>query len=301
MGDWTRAVGEALSGFEGWIGVSEPLAPHTTIGIGGPARLFLIPESPRDLDLIAWLIRKGWPWLILGQGSKMLITDDGWPGVVIKLGRGFSRIEVEGRRVRAGAGASLSQLIETTARLGLAGLEPFVGIPGSVGGCLRMNAGAFGSWFGDWVLRVEGRWVTGGEKSYLRRRLRFSYRESSLPKEFLVTHVELELWPDEPERIRMRLRERLNSRRQSQPEGRSAGCIFKNPVGGPAGELLDRCGLKGVSVGDAFVSPRHANFIINRGRATFEQVLQLIEYMKERVKAATGIELEEEIIIVRGG
>jgi UDP-N-acetylmuramate dehydrogenase len=250
--------------------------------------------------LIARLVQEGWPGLILGQGSNLLISDEGWPGLVVKLGRAFDWIEVEGSRVRVGGATPLPRLVKVTADLGLAGLDRLVGIPGSVGGALRLNAGAFGSWLGDWTVELSGRRLTGEASSYKREEIGFGYRGSSLPKDLLIIEATFELWPDEPKMVRKRLAEQMGYRRRTQPRGRSAGCIFRNPVSDSAGAILERCGLKGCSVGDAFVSHRHANFIINRGQATCAQVLELISYMKQKVKSATGLELKEEVSIIKG-
>jgi UDP-N-acetylmuramate dehydrogenase len=278
----------------------EPLADFTSFQIGGPADLMITVENE---DELAFAIAAAWRFEIayfcLGLGTNLLISDRGIRGLVIRLGEGFKRIEVNGRHVVAGAGAAFGHLVERTVDLGLAGLEFGEGIPGTVGGGLVMNAGAFGGEMARVVTLVHG--VTGqGQRLALgRNEVNFAYRRTDLPPGFIITRVEFELDRGDRESLRARVAELKNKRGSRQPRGLpNAGSIFRNPPGAFAGRLLESAGLKGERHGKAAFSDRHANFIVNLGGARAEDVHALIEIARRRVKESSGIWLEPEVRLV---
>ena len=289
------------------IAFREPLSKHCSFGIGGPADLFL---SAADIGLLkeglAFCREWSLPYLVLGRGTNMLVPDSGVRGMVICVRAGS--VHFDQNRVVAQAGASLQKLARMVAERGLAGMEFAVGIPGSVGGAAITNAGAHGGWIGELIeevrlvetsaVRGSGSGVGGGEVRLGKNDLRFGYRESNL-RHFpgIVSEVILVLHEDEPQAIRERMERYLLLRRSSQPiRCRSAGSVFKNVGGQAAGRLIDLAGCKGMRRGGAVVSHKHANFIINSGGATYSDVKALIEDVREKVRAAHGVELELEII-----
>lgn len=279
----------------------EPMARRTTLRVGGPADLFLEAGSEADLVSALDLARHhGVPVFLLGRGSNLLVRDGGIRGLVVSLQTaGFSAIAVEGGRIRAGAGASLRELANEARRAGLAGLEFLEGIPGSVGGALRMNAGAMGGWTFDVVetlryLDLDGavREVPGGDAGA-------GYRECPLLRQRVALGAVFHGSPAVPAEIGERMRAAAARRWSTQPRQPSSGCTFKNPSRElPAGRLVDELGLKGTRVGDAMVSPVHGNFFVNCGQATARDVLELIEVVRRRALEARGVALETEVEIV---
>jgi len=278
----------------------EPLARHVTFRIGGPADVLVMPRSlDRLIAVGTWMYREGLSFVALGRGSNVLIADLGVRGVVIKTGRGQEHVRYDGRRVTAECGVSLPQLSRATATRGLAGLEFAAGIPGSVGGGALMNAGAHGCAIADVIHRV--RVLTpGGIQNWSREEMRFQYRQSRLQHERgIVLEVELDLEPADPRECVERLDAWLRTRSETQPLGPpSSGCVFRNPIGDHAGRLIDVSGGKGLRVGGATVSDRHANYILNTGGATAADVLRLIADVRSRVRDRSGIELEPEIKLI---
>ncbi len=296
---WAKILAERLSG-EAIIRCREPLSRRTTLRVGGPADLYVEPAEEGDLAAIARFCgEEGVPWFLLGRGSNLLVRDGGIRGVVVCLASPFfSRVEVEGQRLGCGAGARLKAISQEARRHGLGGLEFLDGIPGSLGGALRMNAGAMGSWTFDVVERMrvmdrEGRVTERG-----REEIEARYRGCPL----LMDHVAVAAWirgvPADRGAIEATLAACNRKRWDSQPAAPSAGCIFKNPKEGPAGRLVDELGLKGLRVGGAVVSPVHANFIVNEGGARARDVLALMEMVRVRVREERGIELEPEVEII---
>ncbi len=280
---------------------NEPLSRHTSFGIGGPARLFLVPHQPEALvQAVAVLSGVDLPRLPLGRGTNLLVADEGFDGVVIAFFPGLRGLEVRGRQVVARAGTTLGLLCHAAADAGLSGLEFAAGIPGTLGGALIMNAGANGGCIADnlaWATVV----APDGEVFTLRREeLEFSYRDSSLKgKGLYVLEAGFELAPASPADVHRRLYEQLTRRCQKQPlSQRSAGSVFKRPEGDYAGRLLEQAGLKGERIGDAQFSPKHANFIVNVGRATARDVVELIKLARARVYERWGVWLELEICVV---
>lgn len=279
----------------------EPLASHTTFGIGGPAELFGEPEDGEQLLAMVDFARdRGLPIFVLGGGSDTLFPDEGYPGLVLSL-RKFQGVAVEGEMVIAEAGVSLKGLVRIALEHGLAGLEPLVGVPGRLGGAVAKNAGAHGAEIKDLLVAGEVLDWTGVVRRFEWHDFQFRYRGSALPQRGLLLRAWLRLHPDDPEAIRERIRAFEDYRKRTQPVGKTAGCMFKNPPGAPypAGKMIDLAGLKGFRVGDAEVSRIHANFFINRGRARAAEVLELMDVVRDKVQERFGVMLEPEIVIIR--
>ena len=273
-----------------------PMSRLTSFRIGGEAELIFRPRDEEDLlEALEILERQGVPWRPLGGGTNLLVADEGVKGVLLDLRRAASFLEVEGSRVRVGAGASLAGLLLACIEGGLSGLEPLAGIPGTVGGAVKGNAGSGGVEIGNslraiTVLSPRGKEERGAED------LPLSYRQGPLASGEVLWEAVFQLEEGETEEIRAKVEGFLKERKRRQPLGLpSAGCIFKNPPGLYAGKLIEEVGLKGLRRGGAMISELHANFIVNLGGATFGDVMGLIETAKERVLREQGVELELEI------
>ncbi len=278
----------------------EPLAKRTTLRVGGPADIYVEPAS--EVDLAAVLIfcaGRGLNFFVLGRGSNLLVRDGGFRGVVICLAHAaFSGIEMVGERMNCGAGAKLKNVAVEAKRHGLAGLEFLEGIPGSVGGALRMNAGAMSGATFDVVESVRLMDFAGHVFELTPEKMAIEYRCCATLKNHIALGAVLKGRPDAREAIEQRMNDYSQKRWAAQPAKPSAGCAFKNPAGHSAGRLIDELGLKGTRVGGAVVSAEHGNFIVNDGTATARDVLQLMEILKQRVKAERGIELHTEVEII---
>jgi UDP-N-acetylmuramate dehydrogenase len=276
------------------------LAELTSFRIGGPAEWFLIVENVGELaTAAAAAYRHSIPYFCLGSGTNLLVSDRGMRGLVIKLGAGFARIEFDVCDVRAGAAAQFGELAELTVEYGLEGLEFAEGIPGSVGGGLVMNAGAFGGEMARVVTAVHGVDASGVTRVLSPDEIGFAYRRTSLPSRFVITSVDFRLRLGDHAGLRARVAEIREKRARRQPRAiPNAGSIFKNPPGGFAGRLLEAAGLKGERKGGAAFSERHANFIVNLGGASAAEVRALIELARARVLANAGVELESEVRLV---
>jgi UDP-N-acetylmuramate dehydrogenase len=276
---------------------SEPLAKHVSFRIGGPADVLVLPRTLESLDAaVAWLYGEGVPFVVLGRGSNVLIADRGIRGVVVKTGRGQEGVIYDGPHVHAECGVSLPHLSRRTAERGLAGLEFAAGIPGSVGGAVAMNAGAHGCAIADVFLSARVR-TPRGLVTWTGDDLGLRYRYSLLQDQpGVVLDCELMLHPAPAAETVARLEEWLRTRAESQPLGPpSSGCIFRNPDGDYAGRLIEASGTKGLRVGGAVVSDRHANYILNTGGATARDVLALIGRVQARVHDHAGADLATEI------
>lgn len=288
-----------LNGFEQIVRLAEPLSAHTWFRLGGAAQYF---AEPRSEDELAALVRRcsdeAVPVRLLGGGSNILVRDEGFAGLVIHLSAAaFNQIEVAGRIVTAGAGAKLGHVVSTSIREGLGGLEALVGIPGTVGGALRGNAGGRGGDIGQWTSHATVMTRDGQLLERKREDLVFAYRQSSLD-ELVILRAQFQLEQDDPEELTKRMQKQWIVKKAAQPLAhQSAGCIFKNPRGMSAGMLIDQAGLKGTRVGGAEVSDRHANFIVAESGASSQDVLKLIELVRARVAERLGVELETEIEI----
>lgn len=285
---------------EAVVRVDEPLARRTTLRVGGPADVYVEPASESDLAAtLQFCAAERVPCLTLGRGSNLLVRDGGFRGVVICLAHPrFAAVEVAGERLICGAGAKLKTVANEARRHELAGLEFLEGIPGSVGGALRMNAGAMGAWLFDVVESVRFMDVAGRIEERRRAELPVEYRACPLLREQVALGAVLRGQPGAAAAIEQRMSGFSQKRWTSQPASPSAGCIFKNPPAIPAGKLIDELGLKGTRVGAAVVATEHANFIINDGGATAADVLGLIELVRRRAQAERGIGLETEVEIV---
>ena len=287
---------------KGRVVINQPTKELTSIKIGGLADLFVIPEDLDDLKKVLSFCKKGnLPFFIMGNGSKLLVRDKGFRGVIIKLGESFKSIVSNGNQVRVGAGVELATLIDFAAKKSFPGLGSLLGIPGTVGGAIAKNVSAFGKSLSEKVLSVK---VLDGNNNCLvlsKKNIDFGYRTSTFldNKDWVIIEVRLELWPGKKEEIILRSRQARERRTLTQPLSFStAGCIFKNPSSHPAGFLIEAAGCLGMKVGNAQVSLQHANFIINKGNATARDVISLIEKVRKKVedKFAISLELELEVI-----
>lgn len=283
------------------IKYNEPMKDHTTFRIGGPADIMVMPESvPEIIGVLEWARKQDLPYLVIGEGSNLLVKDGGIRGVVIKLGAGFNRVEFSGSEVEAQTGIKISRLAAMAADKGLGGLEFAEGIPGSLGGAVYMNAGAYGGEIGQVIKEVTVLSEAGEIRALEKSALEFGYRTSSIQnKGYIVLEAKLVLHPEEPHLIKQRMYELSRQRKEKQPlEYPSAGSVFKRPPGRFVGPMIDELGLKGCRVGDAEVSSKHAGFIVNRGQATARDVLTLVSLIQQRVKETFGVDLETEFLIV---
>ena len=282
------------------VRMNEALSAHTSFHIGGPARCFLDVRSKRALAaVLRVLAAEHTPYYIIGAGTNLLVADAGLPGAVIRLAGGFKRMSRRANIFRCGAGVMLKDLLETAAGSGYGGVEFLAGIPGTVGGAVKGNAGAFGHAIAEVVDRVVLMDENGAETVRLRSEIAFAYRRSDIKNGHIVTTACIRLERGERRMIRRRIEENLVYRRRRQPDGYSAGSFFKNPAGRAAGELIDMCGLKGTSVGDAEVSRKHGNYIMNKGHARAADVLALAKKVRQAVRRQTGIELEIEVRLLK--
>ena len=280
---------------------NEPMSRHCSFRIGGACDAMLLPSSIEDVEAVCALLAEcGEKPFLMGNGTNLLVTDAPLHRIVLRMGEDFSRIDpVNGTALRAESGATLSRLASFAAARGLAGLEFAHGIPGTLGGAVSMNAGAYGGEMKDVVTSV-----TYLDKDlYLRETddAGFSYRRSRFSDtDCIVLGAKISLHEDDPDAIRERMRSLAERRRSSQPlDMPSAGSTFKRPAVGYAAALIDEAGLKGYAVGGAQVSEKHAGFVVNRGVACFDDVLRLIEHIQSEVYRVSGIELEPEVKIIR--
>lgn len=275
-----------------------PLREHTWYRLGGPARWFLTPLDEDQLLEIPLLCRDaGLPWRVLGSGANVLVRDAGFDGAVISLRQGkFTSFDEHGGLIHAGGGSDLTKLVKFASDAGLGGLECLAGIPATVGGAVRMNAGGKYGSISQFIVDVTLMDESGAIESRLPHELGFAYRSSYLAGKIVIAAT-LRTEPDDPQRTRARFKSIWNEKHATQPplSERTAGCIFKNPPGHSAGRLLDQAGLKGRRVGGAEISPRHANFIVAHREATAADILALIDLATERVWSQFGIRLETEV------
>ncbi len=276
----------------------EKLARYTTIRIGGPAELLVRPRTAEELRAVIDLAHSEDVALrVLGAGSNVLVSDKGVRGIVVHT-RSLDEIRFEdGGVVQAGAGVHFPTLVRKVTAKGLRGLEAGVGIPGSLGGVLTMNAGAYQFSIGPLVDEVLAISPSRGPFHLRGDAIDFRYRASSFGEDLIVAHVRLVLAADDPRAVRADMDQHMRFRKETQPVGvKSSGCIFKNPEGGSAGKLLDELGLKGFRLGEARISEVHANFIVHDGAARASEIFDLIDVVRTRVRKETSIELEPEIM-----
>lgn len=295
-------VRAALAALEGRGRAQAPLGPLTTYRVGGPAAVWLEAHSPADLELArAAVAASDLPVLVVGKGSNLLVSDSGFAGIAVVVGEGMATVEIHAGsgRVRAGAGTALPVLARRTAAAGLTGLEWAVGVPGSVGGAVRMNAGGHGSETSETLRRFCFVDLAGGEGGeFGAERLEFGYRHSTVASSHVVVWAEYGLAPGRGEDCEARIAEVVRWRREHQPGGQNAGSVFTNPPGDSAGRLVDTAGLKGFRVGSAHVSTKHANFIQADEGGTAADVVAVVWEVQRRVEQETGVRLVPELRLV---
>jgi UDP-N-acetylmuramate dehydrogenase len=279
----------------------EPMRHHTSFRIGGPADALVLPGTIADLRQTIRLARRlDLPLTITGNGSNLLVRDGGLRGIVMKLGDSFDRITVDGTRMTARSGALLATVSRTAGSHSLTGLEFAIGIPGTLGGAVIMNAGAYGGEMKDVITHVTALDESGDLHEMAPAELQFGYRRSALQKSgWIVAEVEMQLQPGDRAAIDAKMADLTQQRESKQPLSfPSAGSVFKRPPGKYVGPMVEELGLKGCRIGDAQVSEKHAGFIINRGEATARDVLALIQHVRERVQAAYDVWLETEVRVI---
>ncbi len=286
----------------GKIKENEPLANHTTMKIGGPADLYIEPSSVESLKKIMELIQRHQiKWTAIGRGSNLLISDDGIEGAVIKLGRGLDHMDLQGSELKVGAGYSIVALSTQISRKGYSGLEFASGIPGSVGGAVYMNAGAHGSDISKILKSAHILFEDGNMQWLSNEEMDFSYRTSVLQKKRpgIVLEAVFEVVAGDKDQIFAEMQKNKDYRKETQPWNyKCAGSIFRNPLPKYAGRLIEEAGLKGYSIGGAQISDMHGNFIVNTGSATAQDVLDLIQFAKDKIHEQFGVSLETEVEII---
>ncbi len=278
------------------------LGPLTSFGIGGPAQFYAEPATPEELsECLDFAKANGLPVSVLSFGTDVLIADEGVPGLLISMRR-MKGISIDRGLLIAGSGEGLARVCLFSAELGLSGTEELYGIPGAIGGAVAKNAGAYGREMAEVVEWAEVMGYNGKVIQITKEELGMGYRTSRLPEIGILVRVALKLERGDPTKLRSTMYYYNEKRKRHQPIGqRSAGCVFKNPPGAHAAVLIEAAGLKGKRVGDAMVSPIHANFIVNVDQATARDVMELIEMIKARVRELHGVELETEIEFMPGG
>lgn len=280
-----------------------PMGRYTTFRAGGNAAYFICADDLEQLtDALACVKEYGVPFMILGNGSDLLFRDEGYRGAVIRLGRDFDRIEADGERISAGAAVLMSRCARTACDLGLTGMEFMSGIPGSIGGGVYMNAGAYGGEISQTIesavcLTADGNLITVNASD-----MEMAYRHTVfMTQKLIILKAVFSLKKGDTEEIRALMRDLNERRREKQPlEYPSAGSFFKRPEGHFAGALIEQCGLKGIRIGGAQVSDKHAGFIINRQDASAGDILALMELVQEKVYDRFGVRLEPEVMIIGG-
>ena len=286
---------------KGTVILDAPMKKYTTWKIGGNADCLVLPADAADVVAAQAFCREHQvPCRVIGNGSNLLVLDGGVEGVVIRIGEGMNGYTVDGTLVTAGSGCVLARLARETAKLGLAGLEWAVGIPASIGGAAYMNAGAYGHCFYETLEAVEAIDSNGNIRNLSVEELTYSYRHTRLMEEgYIVTKAMIRLKEGDAASLTAAADETMHLRREKQPlEYPSAGSVFKNPEGSHAGYLVEQCGLRGKRVGNAQVSEKHGNFIVNLGDCTAKDVLTLIKEVQDTVKKEKGYDLETEVLII---
>jgi len=285
---------------KGKVFFNVPMKQFTSMKVGGPVDVLLFPRNVGELKkVVRYARKKSIPITILGKGTNMIVRDKGIRGWMINLMQGLKKIRAEREVVEAEAGASLQRLVQFSVQKGLTGFEPFYGIPGTVGGGLSMNAGAWGSELKDILLSMTLMKENGDIIERPRSRLRFSYRGLALPSKWVILKGRFQLKKGKKKEMVERIKSYSEQRREKQPlDYPNAGSIFKNPAGGGAGRWIEDAGLKGYRIGQAMVSERHANFIINLGNATATEVIHLMEWVEKKVSEEKGVALEREVKVV---
>lgn len=282
------------------IKTNEKLAPYTSYKIGGPAAVWVAPGTETAIgEVLATVRAYDIPLFVLGLGSNLLVSDKGWPGVTLYLGANISGWHFEGPVARVQAGTRLLDLIRHAVGLGLGGMELMAGIPGSVGGALRMNAGAFGQEIAQTILKVKGFRLDGTSFAAERKDIHFGYRQVPDLEGVILTSGKFRFNPSDAETLKQRMDDILAMRAKKQPlDFPSCGSVFKRPPGYYAGALIEEAGLKGERVGGAMISSKHAGFILNTDNARAADVLNLIHKIEDRVWQRFGVKLEREVKLI---
>lgn len=290
----------AMGLIKGRVLFGAPMRRFTSIKVGGPADSLLFPKDVVELrKVVRYAGRKNIPILILGKGTNLVVRDKGIRGWVVSLTQGMKKVQLEGDVVEAEAGLSLQRLVQFSVQKSLSGLEPFFGIPGTVGGGLAMNAGAWGVELKDILLSITLMNENGEVVERPRQKLKFSYRRLAILPSWIILKGRFQLKKGRKEEILERVKSYSEMRKRTQPlDYPSAGSIFKNPVEGPAGKWIEEAGLKGFRMGQAMVSDRHANFIINLGKARAQEVIHLMEWVERKIYEEKGVFLEREVRVV---
>ena len=275
----------------------EAMTRHTSYGIGGPAKAYITPKDKDDLaQILQFSNQHNIPTYFVGSGSNLLVADEGIDGLVITLGKSFNHIDINGETVFAESGVMLGKMVKECIRRHLSGVESLIGVPGTLGGALVMNAGAFGGEISNYLKHVTVMTMAGDEKQYVPGEIEFSYRHSTFPSDEIVVSAEFKLIQSDETTVMERRAVASAGRKTTQPlKFRSAGSVFKNPKEGAAGYYIDQAGLKGTKVGDAEISDHHANFFVNHGQAKAEDIVSLIKLSRQRVYEEFGIMLELEV------
>ena len=275
----------------------EAMAKHTSYGIGGPAKAYITPRDKDDLSqILQFANQHGIATYFVGSGSNLLVADEGIDGLVITLGKSLKRLEITGTTVFAESGVMLGKMVKECISRNLSGVESMIGVPGTLGGALVMNAGAFGGEISNYLKHVTVMKMNGQKKQYQPGDISFSYRHSTFPDDEIVISAEFEFIQSDKKTVQEKRSVASGGRKATQPlKFRSAGSIFKNPEEGAAGYYIDQAGLKGTKVGDAEISPIHANFFVNHGGAKASDVVTLIRLARKMVQEKFGIMLDLEV------
>ena len=285
-----------LPGLRGRLAANQSLADITWFRVGGPAQVLFVPEDEADLAYALGRLPGDLPVTVVGLGSNLIVRDGGVPGIVIRLGRGFSGIAVEGTRVRVGAAVPDVRVARAAQEAGIAGLAFMRGIPGAIGGALRMNGGAYGRETKDVLIEARGVGRSGAVRNFTNTDMGFSYRHCGVPDDVVFTQALFAGEPGDPAKIAAEMDAITEAREATQPvKSRTGGSTFKNPPGAKAWQLIDAAGCRGRKRGDAQVSELHCNFLINLGNATAADIEALGESVRARVKDTAGVDLEWEI------
>ena len=282
---------------KGIILFDEPMSKHTSYGIGGPARAYVTPKNKEDLvSILKFSKDNNIPSYFIGSGSNLLVSDDGIDGIVITLGKSFNKLEINKNNVFAETGVMLGKMVKECTKRNLSGLESLIGVPGTLGGALIMNAGAFGGEISNYLEYVSVINMSGDEKKYQQKDIKFNYRNSSFSDNEILINANFKFIFSDQKTVSKNKLKASGGRKSSQPlRFRSAGSVFKNPSEGAAGYFIDKAGLKGTKSGDAEISNVHANFFVNHGTATANDVVKLINIARKKVYKEFGVMLELEI------
>jgi UDP-N-acetylmuramate dehydrogenase len=295
--DTAPSLAAAVPKLRGRLLTNQPMADLTWFRVGGPAQVLFSPADEDDLAYFLSNLAEDIPLTVVGLGSNLLVRDGGVPGVVVRLGRGFNEISIDGNQVRAGSAVPDVKVARAAADAGLAGLAFYRGVPGAIGGALRMNAGAYGRETKDAL--IEARAIDRKGKLHVLNNadMGYSYRHSKAPKDFIFTWATYRGEPGEAAGIAAEMEKITEAREMTQPiKSRTGGSTFKNPPGHKAWQLIDAAGCRGLIVGDAQVSELHCNFLINRGSATGADIENLGEEVRRRVRDSSGVTLDWEIV-----